>query len=140
MTAVVLDASVALSWCFADEATPATEDVLRRVAAGSFVVPGLWFTEFANALLMGERRGRITAEKSTAAFVMLSSMACEVDPVSASVVFGRIAALARTHLLTVYDATYLELAIRRELPLATTDKALRTAARGCGVQLLGVAA
>lgn len=127
-----------MAWCFEEERTKLTEAVLDWLAeGGDAVVPAIWAYEVANVLVGVERRGRLTAA-SVASFVEdLEAFAIHVDPEGAPRVFGAVAALARQHGLTVYDAAYLELAMRPGLPIATLDGAVRRAAGGAGVRLVG---
>jgi predicted nucleic acid-binding protein len=130
----VLDASVALAWCFEDEATSQTDAVLDRLAEDSAVAPSLWELEVVNVLLLAERRGRIT-ESQTARFVtLLSQLPIHIN--SAEADMGAVLAAGRHHGLTAYDAAYLVLAEREGVPLATTDGKLRKAAQAAGVPLL----
>ena len=131
----VLDASVALAWCFEDEATSHTDGVLERLAKDSAVTPSLWELEVVNVLLLAERRGRIS-ESQTARFVaLLTQLPIHVD--SAGPDLGAVLAAGRHHGLTAYDAAYLVLAEREGIPLATVDGKLRAAAKAAGVSLLG---
>ena len=138
MTAFVLDASVALAWCFADEATPATDVLLDRLADEDAVAPALWGLEVANALTMAERRGRLSVAGLTRSVSVLQRLAVAIDPEGSDRAFREVLDLARSERLTVYDAAYLELALRLGLPLASKDAKLRKAATGLGVALLGV--
>lgn len=135
--AFIIDCSITMSWCFADEATPATERVQDRLERESALVPAHWFLEVANVLAMAEKRKRITAEKSTQFLNLLESMDIEVDHETAGRAFAHVLALSRKFKLTSYDAAYLDLAQRRRLPLASLDDELRAAARRLGVELLG---
>ena len=133
----VLDASVTLTWCFEDEATPSTDALLAKLRAGDeATVPAHWPVEVANSLLVAIRRERISGEKANRFFQDLRALPIRVDPESSESVFGRVFALAEQFKLTAYDAAYLELAIRESLPLATLDADLRRAAHGAGVPLL----
>ena len=132
----VLDCSVAVSWCFADEASEAGDALLRRLAADGAVVPGLWFLELANVLLGAVRRGRASHAEIHAFLGQLERLPVTKDAKTADRAFGQTLALAAAHDLTAYDAAYLELAMRRGLPLATRDAALIRAARATGVELL----
>ena len=134
MASFVVDASLALAWCFDDEATAATDALLVRAAAEGMVVPPLWFLEVANALLTAERRGRLTPEQTLEVLTRLAALPAERD--GADVSPTAVLALARAQRLTAYDAAYLELAIRRGLPLATLDGELRRAGGAVGVPLL----
>jgi predicted nucleic acid-binding protein len=131
----VLDASVAVTWAFEDENHPDAAFALARLQSDAACVPSLWWFELRNALLVNERRGRLT-EAATAGFLRdLGRFAIAIDrsPDEAALL-----TLARRHRLTVYDAAYLELAQREGLPLASLDGALRSAAAASGMPLLGV--
>jgi predicted nucleic acid-binding protein len=129
----VLDASITACWAFADEDHPDAALALERIRGDEARVPALWWFEVRNTLIVSERRGRLT-EADTAAFLRrLARLGVTVDrsPEEAGVL-----ALARRHRLTVYDASYLELAQREALPLATLDTELARAARAEGVPVL----
>ena len=131
----VLDASVALAWCFEDEATAETDAVLEQLAEDSAVAPSLWELEVINVLLLTERRGRIT-ESQTARFVaLLTQLPILID--SADADMASVLAAGRHHGLTAYGAAYLVLAEREGIPLATIDGKLRVAAQAAGVPVLG---
>ena len=133
----IVDASVGLAWVYQGQATPETDQLLNDVAAGATViVPALWYLEMANVLLIAQRRRRLTAVQRKAALEKLTAMQFTVDEEGTHHAFGKISELAEKHGLTIYDATYLELALRRSLPLATRDGALKTAAKRCGVKAL----
>jgi predicted nucleic acid-binding protein len=134
---LVLDASLTLTWFFDDEATPASDALLDRASRTGAVVPGLWRLEIANALQFARRRGRISAEYRDASLAVLELLPIVIDPETDLHAWGGTRHLAERHRLTVYDATYLELAQRRGLPLATLDQALRDAAAASDVPLLG---
>lgn len=131
----VVDASVALAWCFEDEATPQTEAVLDRLSHDTAVVPSLWELEVSNVLLAGERRDRLTESQSARFVALLAQLPILVD--TASVDVGAVLAAGRQHLLTAYDAAYLVLAEREGVPLATLDARLRAAAQAVGVAVIG---
>ncbi len=131
----VLDCSVTMAWCFDDEATPYTDGVRDSLAAKRAVVPSIWPLEAANATIMGERRKRLDEARSQRFFVLLAALPIVVDDETSSRAFSDIIHLARTHQLSAYDAAYLELAIRRGLPLACNDGKLKTAALAAGVPL-----
>ncbi len=135
MSAFVLDSSVALAWCFRSERTPATAALLGQAAASGAWVPGLWHLEAANVLLGALRRQRIGAADLQEALTLLGDLLIHTDELTATRAMRETLALAQAHGLTTYDAAYLELAIRRRLPLATLDTALQHAARSCGVPL-----
>lgn len=133
MTALVLDNSVVLSWCLADERDPVAERAMRLATAHGAVAPGIWWYELRNALLMNERRGRLAPADTRATLADLREMRIETDGDHDE---GGILDLSRRHALTVYDAAYLEVALRRALPLASLDGRLRRAADADGVALV----
>ncbi len=133
----VLDNSVALAWCFEDEQTPAVMALLDRVAATGATAPLLWPLEALNGLLMAERRRRIGPEKRQELAGLLRSLPITLDEETASQAWENTARLAERFRLSIYDATYLELAQRRRLPIATLDRDLKSAAAAIGVEALG---
>jgi predicted nucleic acid-binding protein len=135
---LVLDPSVVLAWAYADEGTPATSQVLDLVAQFGAVVPAIWHLEVANALQQGLRRGRIDKADRDAALNDLADLDIELDSETSVHAWMATLTLADAHGLTLYDAAYLELARRRNLPLATLDRELRAAAEAVGVGLLGI--
>jgi predicted nucleic acid-binding protein len=137
VTAFVFDASIALAWCFADEATPAANALLDRLADEEAVAPALWRLEVANALAMAERRGRLSVAGLTRSVDLLQRFAVAMAPEGSERPFRELLDLARSERLTVYDAAYLELALRLGLPLATKDRNLRDAAASLGLAVLG---
>lgn len=132
----VLDASVALSWCFEDEGDGYADEVLGALDGGEAVVPALWLLEVANGLLVAERRDRIDAADVRRALRLLEALPIAVDPVGRGRSFQVTPLLARTHDLSAYDAAYLEVAIRCAVPLATLDGRLREAATAEGVEIM----
>ena len=133
MSELVIDSSAALSWCFEDEASPASDALFERVRDRGAVVPGLWHLEVANVLLQAERRGRIATGDVATRLELIAELPITTDDETTPRAWREILALARAEGLTTYDAAYLELAIRRGLPLQTRDRALATAAGRCGV-------
>lgn len=133
MTRLVLDCSVTLAWLFKDERTPALVAVRDRVAREGAAVPLLWWLEVANALWTAERRGRIDRDGRMARFAVLGSLPVTTDDQVVVRAWTDVALVAERHRLTVYDATYLELALRLGLALCTTDHQLRAAAEDSGV-------
>jgi predicted nucleic acid-binding protein len=137
MADFVLDGSVTLAWCFTDEATSFTSSVRDLLDQGSTcIVPSIWPSEVANGILMAERRGRIAVAAGEAFLLELLRLPIEVVPLPPNLIFQAILPLARDQRLTVYDATYLGLALSRTLPLATLDNALRKATNQVGGKLL----
>ena len=135
---LVLDASLTLSWFFKDERTPGADAVLTEVTERGAVVPALWRLEVANALQMALRRKRIDAAFRDAALTQLSRLSISADPDTDAYAWTVTLQLADRFQLTLYDAAYLELAVRRGLPLATLDRELRDASAALAITLLGV--
>lgn len=133
----MLDASVAVAWCFADEATSFTDGILDLLANGTTVmVPALWPLEVSNAILSAERKKRLTVAQATAFLRRVSGLPISLDAMPLGHAFSEVLSVARQHQLTAYDAAYLELALRQDLPLATLDEPLRRSARAAGVALM----
>jgi predicted nucleic acid-binding protein len=133
---LVLDVSLSCAWCFADEANAESWAILERLQTGRAHVPALWLWETANVLVQAERRGRISPAAIRTYLGLLEGLPISVDQPSTASAWHDTLALARSHRLTSYDAAYLELALRRSLPLASRDQALQAAARAEGVPLL----
>jgi predicted nucleic acid-binding protein len=131
----VLDASVALSWYFTDEAAPTADVAFERLRTSDAVAPVLWWFEIRNALLASERRGRITDSQTAEILASLDMLPVRLDAGQRS---DPILALARAYRPTFSAAAYLELARRLEAPLATLDRALAAGAQAAGVTVLGV--
>jgi predicted nucleic acid-binding protein len=134
---IVLDASVAVAWCFEDESTGLADGVLDLLSAGTEVLaPAIWPFEVANALLMAERRKRIKVAQASAFLQRLAGLPISIDPIQPGTAFNQILSVARQNDLSEYDAAYVELAVREGLPLATLDEKLRRAATAVGVTLV----
>jgi predicted nucleic acid-binding protein len=136
---LVVDSSVALTWCFEDERTPATIGVLERIVESGAMAPSLWPLEVLNALAMAQRRKRLDAARRQRMAGFLRDLPIVLDHDTAAQAWTVTAHLAERFRLTLYDAAYLELAQRRVLPLATLDSELRAAANSLGIELLGEA-
>jgi predicted nucleic acid-binding protein len=136
VTHCVLDSSAALAWVLPGEANPATEALLAAVGELGAVAPGLWPLETANVLWFAERRGRISFAERTQAMAILAELPIQIDERTAALAFGATSAIASGRGLTVYDACYLELALRLGLPLASLDRGLCQAALAAGVKLI----
>ena len=133
----VLDASMAMSWCFADESTPYSRQVLATLLDSYAEVPALWPFEIANVLAVNEKRRRITEAISQEFLETLAGLDIRIDKSLPGVDGNALLLLARRFGLTAYDADYLELAKRKGLPLATFDRELIEAAAQEGVALVG---
>jgi predicted nucleic acid-binding protein len=132
---LVIDCSLAMAWYFKDEATPYTNGVRASLATERAVVPSIWPLEVANVLLMSERRKRSNPTRAAKWLRFLSSLPIAIDEETAERAFPAIIGLARSRGLTSYDAAYLDLAVRRGLPLASLDRDLKKAAQAVGVAL-----
>jgi predicted nucleic acid-binding protein len=133
----VIDSSVGISWVRAEQSSPETDQLLADVRLGRpMIVPTFWFTEIANILLVLQRRGKASSVERRAALVVLENLPLMVDEQSTTAAFHAVSDLAEKYGLTVYDATYLELALRRKASLATRDLPLRRAAERCGVPVI----
>jgi predicted nucleic acid-binding protein len=137
MAVFVVDASAALSWCFEDEASSWGDGLLERLQQGDrLAVPAHWPTEISNGLLVALRRNRVKAGQPTLFWDELARLPIEAEPALTALQAKAVLALSEKHRLTIYDAAYLELAQRRQLPPATLDLELRRAAQAEGVAVL----
>jgi len=133
----VLDASIVLTWCFPDGEAQKAEKISERITLGDKpTVPAFWRHEVLNALLVGEKRKRLTNELIQAFIEDLERLPTEIDTPAAETVFHSTQDLCRRHGLTAYDAAYLELAMRNRVALATADGALERAARAEGIEIV----
>lgn len=137
--AFVLDCSVTMAWLFPDEATEATDRLRDSLIETHAFVPSLWPVEVANVLLAATRCRRVGVDEWPQICAHLDMLPIEINPVSASRVWGAVLDLANQHGLSVYDAMYLELAVRMRMPLATLDRALAVAGRVAGVDVAKLA-
>lgn len=135
---LILDSSVTVAWVYSEESTPATADVESRVIQSGAWVPSLWHLEVANILEMGVWRRRHNSAFRDATLADLALLPVNTDQQTDRQSWGPTMRLAEQHRLTLYDAAYLELAMRRGLPLATLDSDLRAAATAEKVSLLGI--
>jgi predicted nucleic acid-binding protein len=130
----VLDASVSACWALGDEDHPVADKALDRTCSDGIIVPSLWWFEIRNLLVVAERRKRLTIARTNAFLTQVKRLDLSIDRSPDEDTIFR---LARSHALTVYDASYLELAIRTGAPLAILDKRLAVAARCEGILLIG---
>jgi len=133
---IVVDASMTAAWLFADERTDAALAVFADVTANGAIVPSLWRLEIANLLRTAERRGRCDYALADALLDQLVRLPIEIDRETDAHAWHATRALSREHGLTPYDAAYLELAIRRGLPLASGDRDLIAAAKQLSVPVI----
>jgi predicted nucleic acid-binding protein len=134
---LVLDSSLTLAWVHCDETTKSVEEVFEKLSQAGAWVPSLWRLEVANVLEINTRRGRYPAGFRDHALSDLALFPIQVDAETDRHAWGATLCLAERHKLTLYDAAYLELALRRNLPLATLDEDLRRSAKAEKVRLLG---
>ncbi|MBU1172198.1 MAG: type II toxin-antitoxin system VapC family toxin [Proteobacteria bacterium] len=132
----VVDNSIVMAWCFDDETNEKTEGILDRLTESTAFAPSIWPLELGNVLCVAERRKRIGEADSARFIALLSALPIIVEQETPDRMLKEIVALARNHQLSTYDASYLDLAMRKGLPLATQDKNLIKAARRSKVILL----
>ena len=132
----VLDSSVALAWVLPDEANSTLDHLCDRLTDDSALVPPVWPLEIGNVLLVAVKRGRLTTKDVSLLVTELRALPLEIDAASTERVFKETLALAQKYHLTTYDASYLELAQRREIPLATLDSKLRQACLSAKIPFL----
>lgn len=133
----VADSSVGVAWAVPAQSSEAADHLLSKVASGTpLVVPALWMFEVANALLVLTRRKRVEPAQCARARRALSGLNPAIDDEGPRAALGSITDLAEKHALAVYDAAYLEVALRRALPLASRDADLNRAAKAVGVTTL----
>lgn len=135
---IVLDASIAIAWVYKEENTEAILRVFDQLKKKGAYVPSLWRWEVANILQANVRRGRHGGDLRDEALAALAMFSIAVDSESDQQAWLDAVLLAERHGLTLYDASYLEIAVRRKIPLATLDQELRAAAESDGVELLAM--
>jgi predicted nucleic acid-binding protein len=124
-----------MAWCFDDETTDYTETILENLKNKTAIVPTIWPLEVANVLLLSKKRKRITEVQSANFIDALSALPIVVDPSTSAKAMHSIFVIANQSELTIYDAAYLELAIREDIPLLTLDMKLMNAAKKCHIQV-----
>ena len=136
MACCVLDASAALAMVLADEVNPFNDDFLESLRLSGAAVPALWRLETANVLLVLQRRKRLSSQEKPILIAMLEHFVDCVDPAINEITRDTLVEMAERYHLSVYDAGYLELAVRMRLPLATCDQAIKKAALVHGIELV----
>lgn len=136
MKSLVLDASTALAFCLADERGDISKPALRQLQESMLLVPAHWWIEITNALLQAGRRKRITAAEREDCFQLLMELNLKVVDMSPHVITEEVLQLAELYKLTGYDACYLHIAVQQQIPLATLDKALQSAAKLSNISVL----
>ncbi|MFH1138681.1 MAG: type II toxin-antitoxin system VapC family toxin [Pseudomonadota bacterium] len=129
----VIDNSVVMSWCFEDEDNKYAESVLESLEKGEAFAPSIWPLEIGNVLLVAERKKRLNRAAVIRFLDLIGGLPIRVEQETPERMLKEIFSLAREHRLSTYDASYLDLAQRLGLPLATKDAALVNAAKKCGV-------
>jgi len=126
---LIVDNSVVMSWCFKDESNQYADAILDSLEESTAVVPPMWPLEVVNVLLVAERRKRLSKADSVRFITLLTQLPITVEQEQPERMMKEILALAREHRLSSYDASYLDLAMRKGLPIATLDRGLRVAAK-----------
>jgi len=129
----VIDNSVVMGWCFENEGNRYAEAVLESLEAGEALVPAIWPLEVGNVLLVAERKKRLSEASVVRFLALLNSLPITVEPETPERMLKEIVSLARAYNLSTYDASYLDLAMRLGLPIATQDASLARAAKKCRV-------
>ncbi len=135
MIGVVVDASIALAWCFPDETSDYADGVLVALEGETILVPAIWSLEIANAVLVGERKKRLNQPDVRQFTTLLKSLSLVQDLQPVGETMDNVLPLAREYGLSTYDAAYLELSIRHGIPLATHDRNLQKAAQRAGIEI-----
>ncbi|HSZ19599.1 MAG TPA: type II toxin-antitoxin system VapC family toxin [Candidatus Acidoferrum sp.] len=135
MKGIVIDASVALAWCFPDEANDYADSVLLALESQSVIVPAIWGLEITNALVVGERRKRIRQPEVRRFVELLNGLSVVEDGQPFADTASNVLPMAREYDLSAYDAAYLDVAVRHEIPLATFDATLHTACTLAGIKI-----
>jgi predicted nucleic acid-binding protein len=132
----VIDNSVVMTWCFKDERSQYADAVLDRLERSAAIVPTIWPLEVGNVLLVAERKKRLSEADSIRFMALLSELPLLIDQEPPERMLKEILSLAREHRISTYDSSYLDLAMKKGLPLATLDKGLRKAAKRSDVSIL----
>ena len=138
MIEFILDCSISISWVLVDEDDDYANSILDLMTDATAFVPEIWSLEVVNTLLVADRRNRMTIEQSEQAIKLLQALPIVIDTLTSSQAFQQTLKLGREQSLASYDAAYLELALRKNLPLATNDNRLIEAAKRCQVRLMEV--
>jgi predicted nucleic acid-binding protein len=132
----VIDNSVVMSWCFKDETNKYADAILHKLCEARAVVPSIWPLEVVNVLLVAERRKRLSEADSTRFITLLTQLPIIVEQERPENMMKELLTFARANNLSSYDASYLDLAMKRGYPIATSDNKLIQAARRIDVQIL----
>jgi len=132
----VVDNSVVMSWCFKDQANAYADSILEKLTGATVYVPCVWPLEVVNVLLAAERRKYISEADSARFISLLSQLPILVQHEGPEKSMKDLLASARAHGLSSYDASYLDLAMKKGIPLATLDQKLQRAAEAVKLQIL----
>ena len=132
----VVDNSVVMSWCFKDEQDRYADAILDRLEESTAVVPSIWPLEVVNVLLVAERKNRLSEADSTRFVTLLIQLPIMVEQDQPERMMRDILTVARAHNISSYDASYLDLAMRMDIPIATLDNNLRSAAHRAHVPIV----
>jgi predicted nucleic acid-binding protein len=135
MTGFVVDNSVVMAWCFDDEESGYADNVLESLASVGAIVPAIWSLQIGNVLVVAERRKRLSKSAAIRFLALINDLPITVIQESPERMTREILALARDRQISTYDASYLDLAMRKDLPIATRDSGLKKAALACGIQI-----
>lgn len=135
-TDFVIDNSVVMAWCFDDESNEFTDSIQDRLLNSTAFVPTIWPLEVINVLLVAERKKRLTKNDGNRFIALISALPIIVESTPPFQTFHNTLPLARKHRLSSYDASYLELAIHKNLPIATLDKAIIRAAKAVKLPII----
>jgi predicted nucleic acid-binding protein len=135
LNGIAIDASVTLAWCFPDEASNYADSVLLALENQTVIVPTIWAVEITNALLVGERRKRIRQPEIRRFVDLLKGLSVVEERQKFAETVSNVLPLAREYDLSAYDAAYLDVAIRHEIPLATLDAAMQKACTAAGIEI-----
>ncbi|MDX9972995.1 MAG: type II toxin-antitoxin system VapC family toxin [FCB group bacterium] len=131
----VIDNSVVMAWCFEDEVSEYADSVLESLETAEAVVPAIWPLEVGNVLLVAERKRRLSKADVSRILELVGHLPISVEQESPARMLTEIIGLARDLTLSTYDASYLDLAMRSGLPIATQDCVLMKAAKECHVPI-----
>ncbi len=134
----VIDNSVVMSWCFKDEKNNYSDQILDKLEFSTAIVPSIWPLEVGNVLLVAERKNRLIQADSIRFIALLTELPIVVEPESPGRMMNEIVNIARTYNLSTYDASYLDLAMRKGISIATLDKNLLKAAKQSKVSLVTI--
>jgi predicted nucleic acid-binding protein len=138
LTGVVIDASLALAWCFPDGASEYADGVLVALEGRTVMVPPVWALEITNAVLVAERRKRVKQADVRRFVELLGGLTLIEQSQTAIDTVSSVLPLARQYGLSAFDAAYLDVAVRQGAPLATLDSTLEKAGRSAGIKIFRV--